>query len=316
MAAAFTRTGEATDVVQLTELPIPSPGPGEVLVKMVAASMHPADRMFIRGAYRNKPVFPQCAGLVGTGVVIQADSEAGISLGARVSFRYPGTWAEYCAVPAERLYEVPSSADIFAASQFALNPLTAWGVLDYANVAEGDWIAVNAAGSNVAAMIAGLAKARGIRVLKVHRTLPSDDALAVASGHGLAARLVDKTGGEPIAALLDSVGGGAVSEAVPALRPGATIVSYGLFDQEPAQVRNSDMIYRNLTWKGFGIDRWISAHADQRDAMIQALWTGLAQETVPAPVRATFPLSEVDLALRADNRGGTGKVLLRISEAC
>ena len=301
-AALFERAGEAEQVVQLQSLPIPEPGPGEVLVRLQAASLHPADRMFIAGAYRSKPVFPQRAGLVGAGVIVRSGATVDLSAGTRVAFRHPGAWSEYAVVPAARLFVVPDGADAEAAGQFALNPLTAWGLLETAGVSSGDWLALNAAASNVALMVRGLAQARGVRVLEVPRFEDGDAEFAQ--------RLLAATGGTPIAALLDAVGGPALAAVLPALRQGATIVSYGLLDPGPVPVRNADLIYRNLTWTGFGIDHWLAQHAGEREAVTRALWDAIASGALPLPVRARFALAELDAALRADAAGGAGKVLL------
>ena len=139
-AALFERAGEAEQVIQLRSIPIPDPGPGEVLVRLQAASLHPADRMFIAGAYRSKPVFPQRAGLVGAGVIVRTGATVELPMGTRVAFRHPGAWAEYAVVPAPRLFVVPDAADAEAAGQFALNPITAWGLLETAGVVAGDWL--------------------------------------------------------------------------------------------------------------------------------------------------------------------------------
>ena len=190
-AALFERAGEAEQVVQLRSVPIPEPGRGEVLVRLQAASLHPADRMFIAGAYRSKPVFPQRAGLVGAGVIVRSGATVDLSAGTRVAFRHPGAWSEYAVVPAARLFVVPDGADAEAAGQFALNPLTAWGLLETAGVSSGDWLAVNAAASNVALMVRGLAQARGVRVLEVPRFEDGDAEFAQ--------RLLAASGGTPIA---------------------------------------------------------------------------------------------------------------------
>lgn len=309
VAALFERTGEAEQVVELREVPVPVPGPGEVLVRVQAASLQPADRMFIGGAYRHRPVFPQPAGLVGAGVVARCGAQVDLVPGTPVAFRHPGAWGEFCVVPAERLFRIPDDVEMEDASQFALNPLTAWALLDAANVGPGDWLAVNAAGSNVAAMVRALACARGVHMA----TIPHPSQAGVDGRIApMAQALLAASGGEPLAALLDAVGGPQLLEALPALRQGAVIVSYGMLGQAPVPVRNEDLIFRNLTWIGFGVDHWLARHASQRDAMLRELWGAIRGRTLPLPVRARFPLGRLHEALRADAAGGVGKVLLTL----
>lgn len=310
VAALFERTGEAEQVVQLRELPIPVPGPGEVLVQVQAASLQPADRMFIGGAYRHRPLFPQRAGLVGAGIVTQCGDGVGLEPGTPVAFRHPGAWGEFCVVPAARLFLVPEGVGMADASQFALNPVTAWALLDTACVGSGDWLAVNAARSNVATMVRALAGARGVHVADI----PGQRAAGADGGHAtISEALLTATGGESIAAVLDAVGGPQMLEVLPTLRQGALIVSYGLLEQAPAPVRNADLIYKNLTWIGFGIDHWLARHAAKRDAMLRELWEAIVTQALPLPVRARFPLVRLHEALRAEAAGGVGKVLLMLA---
>ncbi|MCP5282463.1 MAG: hypothetical protein H6930_12860 [Rhodoferax sp.] len=306
LAAVFDCAGDALQVVRLRTVPIPRPGPGEVLVRLQAASIHPADHLFIAGRYRSQPVFPQGAGLVGAGVIVQPGPSVGLAEGTRVAFRHPGAWAEYAIVPQTRLFAVPAAVGMAAASQFALNPITAWGLLQAAGVGPGDWLAVNAATSNVAGMVRGLAQSRGVQVLELPRQVAGDA--------GAVPRLLAATGGAPLAALLDAVGGPAVADMLPALRQGAVVVSYGMLDDHPAPVRTADLIYRNITWRGFGIDHWLAQHEDTRDAVAESVWNAIVAGHMPLPVRARFALEALPQALGADAAGGAGKVLLRFGE--
>jgi len=312
VAAQFRRCGNAAEVINFAKWPIPEPGPGEVLLRMQAASLHPADRMFIAGTYRIQPQFPQVAGLVGAGLVVQCGAGVDIPLGTLVAFRHPGAWAEFCSVPADRIFVVPSGIDEADASQFALNPVTAWALLDLVGVGRGDWLAVNAARSNVVDIVRSLAKPQGINVVDI------PNASTEASGHQigtLAQTLLSTTANQPIAALLDAVGGPQLKASLPALRQGGVVVSYGLLSADAALIHNADMIYRNLTWHGFGVDDWLSRNAHKRDAMQFELWNAIAGKTLRLPTRGRFALSELRDALQADATAGTGKVILTMGEA-
>ena len=164
LAAVFNHCGDAANVIEIRRLPVPQPAAGEVLLRVQAASMHPADRMFIAGTYRWRPVFPQRAGFVGAGVVVRCGEGVDVPVGTSVAFRHPGAWAEYCAVPVGKLFTVPPGIGFPDACQFALNPVTAWALLDVASVQRGDWLAVNATRSNVVQMARCLAREWGIHV--------------------------------------------------------------------------------------------------------------------------------------------------------
>jgi NADPH:quinone reductase-like Zn-dependent oxidoreductase len=315
-AAIFREPGDPARVLTVQEVASPEPAAGEVLVDVDASVIQPADLMFIRGNYRIRPTLPQVAGLEGTGIIVATGAGVAITLGTRVAFRHPGAWAERVVVPAERCYVVPDGVAIDTAAQFSLNPVTAWALLDELTIVPGDWIAVSAPRSALARLVAAIAERRGQRVLGLSRrgnqqalSFPTIDA---ADDH-LVSRILDRTRGDALAGFLDSVGGRLVSAALPALRTGATIVSYGVLDNEPIPVRNSDLIYRNLTWKGFGIDHWLATATDRRASMTNELWALIRERTIELPVASRHMLDHIQVALAAATTTSPGaKVVIRI----
>ena len=315
-AVTFNVGGKANEVLQVREIDVPAIGSTEVLVKMEARPLQPADFMFIGDRYRIKPQFPQVAGLEGTGVIKAAGSQSRFKPGQRVAFRHPGTWAEYACVPDEKLYLVPPDVKPESAAQFALNPVTAYGLLDELNVRAGDWIVINAAGSAVARMVASLAKRQGVNVIGIVRNPRNYDLpypVVAADTPGIAAAALEKTGNVQIAGLLDCIGGEAIKSIMPTLRQGGVIVSYGVLEQTPIQLTNADMIYKNLTWKGFGVDHWLSrTDAAKQVNMVINLWSAIQDKAAPLPldVKAQYPLEQVLAAVNAATTEGPGKVIL------
>jgi NADPH:quinone reductase-like Zn-dependent oxidoreductase len=314
-AAVFEHAGEPAHVLAVQDIPGPEPRSDEVIVHVDTSVVQPADSMFIRGRYRIQPSFPQVAGLEGTGIVVAAGAGSTIAAGTRVSFRQPGAWAERVAVPAARCYAVPEGIPVDAAAQFALNPVTAWALLDEARAEDGDWIASSAPRSAVARLVASIARQRGVHVLGLSRP-GREEALDYPvldpSGQDLSARIDALTGGSSLAGFLDSVGGAVLSAVLPALRPGATIVSYGVLDDAPIAVRNSDLVYRNLTWKGFGIDHWLATATHRREIMTSELWRLLRDGALDLPVSARYPLDDIRSAVAAASTSPPGAKVLVI----
>ncbi len=313
-AVVFDQPGEPEAVLALREVEPRAAGAGEVLVRVDARPIHPADLMFIRGRYRVKPARPQVAGLEGGGVVVASGSPQ-IPVGARVAFRSPGAWAALAVVPVDRLWLVPPGIDPEAAAQFSLNPITAWGLLDELRTAPGDWIAINAASSGVAGLVRALASARGLLVVNIVRNagkMPPGLPTVESDAPGLGDRVLSLTRGQPLAGLLDSIGGSAITSMLPALRPGATIVSYGVLGKDPATISNPEMVYRNLCWKGFGIDHWLATSAARILSMTEELWSAIRSGALALPVRARYPLEDFGRAVAdASSADRGGKVLIR-----
>lgn len=168
-AIIFDRAGEPEQVLRLGDVPVPEPRGGELLLKVGARPIHPADLSFIRGQYRVRPAFPQVAGLEGVGVVVDRGPTASFAPGTRVAFRWPGAWAEVTAVPEYRLIPVPDDVPDPVGCQFSLNPLTAWALLDEAEVKQGDWVLMTAGASTVSNLVAAVARARGIHTIGLVR---------------------------------------------------------------------------------------------------------------------------------------------------
>jgi NADPH:quinone reductase-like Zn-dependent oxidoreductase len=317
-ALVFDRAGEPGEVLHLVDLAVPSVVPGHALIRVSARPIHPADLSFVRGAYRLRPVFPQTAGLEGAGTVVEAGSGVNLAPGTRVAFRWPGTWAEFAVVPAHRLISVPDAIDDERASQLSLNPVTAWALLEGAQVVAGDTIAVTAATSTVAQLVQTLAHERGITTIGIARGEAAriaasypDGAFSAGDPH-LAATVLAARGERRVQALIDCVGGPIVAALLPILASGAQIIAYGVMDGRPAEVTNAALIYANLTWSGFGIDRWLENRTPATLATMHAqLGSLIAGGVLSLPVASRRALSAFAEALsEVAGQRSEGKVLL------
>jgi NADPH2:quinone reductase len=206
------------------------------------------------------------------------------------------------AVPVERTLLVPDDIAMEDAAQLPLNPITAWGLLDMAEAEPGDVIALSAPTSSVSRITRALAEARGVRVVEIGRNGATAAELE---------RLRALSAGVGLAALIDSVGGALVERLLPELRPGATIVTYGTLSPDPIQVHNGTLVYGNLTWKGFGIDRWLSGLTPaERALMLDALLSGIRSRTYQLPVSARVALRDFARGLVLARGATAAKVLL------
>lgn len=158
--------GEATDVLEVTELPLPEPGPGEVRVRTVLATIHNHDLWTIRGTYGYKPDLPAASGTEAVGVVdALGEGVTTLQVGQRVVAGSFGVWAEYFVAKAAGLVPVPDGISDETAAQLVAMPFSALSLLDYLDVSPGDWIvqntasplaAVDSVGGSSAADLAGL----------------------------------------------------------------------------------------------------------------------------------------------------------------
>jgi len=320
-AVTFTRVGDPVGVLEINEIPVPAPKPGEVRIRVGSSVIHPADFLFIRGVYRLKPRFPQAAGFDGVGTVETLG--AGVDehlLGRRVAFRAPGAWAEFVIAPLSRIHLVPDGISDEVACQFALNPFTAWGLLQEASVPSGGRLLLTAGRSNVACLAARLAERRGIRVLLIARSAAGYDVVDL---HGvgnarpstsLSEALISVGEDKGFDAIFDPVGGPGTLALIDVAAVGGVLITYGVLGDRPFEMNASAIVYKNLTWRGFGYDRFMSSLDE--DSLVrprEELWDLLKVDPDAVPIRAAYALEQVEHAVRASAAGGArGKILLRI----
>jgi NADPH:quinone reductase-like Zn-dependent oxidoreductase len=186
-------------------------------------------------------------------------------------------------------------------AQLPLNPVTAWGLLDMSNAKSGDWVGLTGPNSSVSHLVVSLAEMRGVRTLPIDSTTEA----------GLTDKVRSITEAKGLAALLDSVGGSLVERLFGAMQPGGIIVAYGTMSDEPISLRNATLIYSNLTWRGFGIDHWLSSITpESRAHMLEALHDAMRHKRLPLPVRARFELADFRRAVRSAQEAAPGKVFL------
>ncbi|MER8752254.1 zinc-binding dehydrogenase [Mesorhizobium sp. M1050] len=318
-AIVFDQAGAAEDVLRYREVPKPACGPRQVLLRVTARVIQPADRLFIAGKYGTKPVFPQVAGYDGAGIVKHVGAEVReIEIGCRVAFRSPGAWAEYAAVPVEQVHAVPIELSERLADemvcQFPLNPLTAWGMLDLATAVPGHRVLLTAARSAVAAVADHLASTRGMAVERLvregagYRLLDAENR-AIGLGASIAEALSKV---EPYHLVLDPVGGPDTLALIERIAPGGALFSYGVLDDRPVEVRASTLLYKSLRWQGFAISAW--QRNGGRETLAKATrecWALLAEHPGKLPIVARYGLEQFGAAIEhAAKSAGEGKIVL------
>jgi NADPH:quinone reductase len=173
-AAVFDRPGPAHEVLQVRDVPTPTPGHGEVLVRMIASPVNPSDVAFATGRYGLQPTYPATPGFEGVGVV---EASGGGLLGwylrgkrVVVVNSRTGNWAEYCVAAARQCFPVASDIPDKQAATFFVNPATAIAITRHVfRVPPGGWLLQTAAGSALGKMVIRLGSHYGFRTINVVR---------------------------------------------------------------------------------------------------------------------------------------------------
>jgi NADPH2:quinone reductase len=162
--------GEPRDVLRLAEVPDPVPGPGQVLVRVLAAAANFPDVLMCRGGYQVRPPLPYIPGIELCGEVVAAGPEVtGVAPGDRlVGGPTGGAFAELTLMNAATALPAPDGLDDAEAAAFFVTYQTGWfGLHRRARLAAGETLLVHAAAGGVGSGAVQLGKAAGARVIGV-----------------------------------------------------------------------------------------------------------------------------------------------------
>jgi NADPH:quinone reductase len=168
----LSRYGEPREVLELAEVPQPSPGPGQLLVRVLAAAANFPDALLCLGTYQVRPPLPFTPGVELCGEVVAAGQDVtGFAAGDRViggAVLPHGAFAEYALMDAAGALPAPPGLDDAEAAPFHITYQTGWfGLHRRARLAPGETLLVHAAAGGVGSGAVQLGKAAGARVIGV-----------------------------------------------------------------------------------------------------------------------------------------------------
>ncbi len=321
--AVYQAHGNPAEVLRVVEQPWPVPAPDEVVVRMSAAPLNPADINAIEGKYPVRPQLPATPGMEGAGVVEELGSSArGVSVGDQVILPHNfGTWREACAVKAEQLIVAPSDIAPVQAAMLKVNPITAWRMLhDFVPLARGDWFIQNAANSAAGRAAIQIAHELGYRSVNVVRRpelvaeLEAEGAdVVLVEGESLRAEVAERTAGAPIRLALNAVGGASALQLAKTLAPDGTMVTYGAMSLQPVKIPNGLLIFKNLKFTGFWVNKWYDrASSADRAATFAPLFQMAKRGLLRTQVERSYSLGEAKAAVHhAMQNKRSGKIVFQ-----
>lgn len=322
-AIRFHELGEP-EVLKLEELPTPTPGAGEVLVRVRAAGMNFADTRFRRGEYFTKAVFPQIPGMEAAGDVVALGAGAeGVQEGDRVMvLGGTGAYAEYLTCKPYNLYPMPEALDYAEAASLPVQGLTAQHVLAlFGRLQRGERVLVHAAAGGVGVLAVQLAKRMGASMviatagspekLELAKTLGADVVINYRTEDVLKA-VRHATGGEGVDVLLEMIGGTDHLKAnLRSMAPFGRMIVYGAAGGDThGTVEPISLMLKNQSILGY----YLTPILRQRELCAPVL-EELAQDVVTGRLKVLigkrYPLAEAVEAHRAMERRDTvGKLVL------
>jgi putative PIG3 family NAD(P)H quinone oxidoreductase len=323
-AVAITKPG-GPEVLQLTQLATPRPGPGQALVKVAAAGVNRPDVAQRQGVYPPPPGHSPLPGLEIAGEVVEVGPETtrwkpGDKVCALVN---GGGYAEYCIAEETSALPVPAGFDLVRAAALPETFFTVWNnVFDRGRLAAGEWLMVHGGSSGIGTTAIQLAKALGAHVLatagsdekcKACLDLGADKAVNYKTEDFVAAAKA-ATGGKGIDVTLDMVGGEYTEKNIVAAAEDGRIVQIATLGGAEAKLNLARLMTKRVTLTGSTLrPRSREVKAGFARAIEQKVWPLLAAGRIKVVLDSTFPLAHAaDAHRRLESSQHIGKIVLTV----
>jgi NADPH:quinone reductase len=234
-AIQITQTG-GPEVLTMAELPVPVPGPGQVLIKVAAIGVNFIEIYFREGRY--KAPLPLVPGSEASGVVEQlGPGVEGFTVGDHVATTGAlGSYAEYALVPSALLVKVPAALDLNKAAAVILQGMTAhYLAISAWSLEPGETALIHAGAGGTGLLLTQIARARGARIITTVSTEEKAALSREAGAHEVIlytesdfeAEAKKLTGGKGVDVVYDSVGKTTFEKSLNCLRPRGAVVLFG-----------------------------------------------------------------------------------------
>jgi NADPH:quinone reductase-like Zn-dependent oxidoreductase len=326
-AAWFERFGTASDMLQVGELDTPSPGPGEVLVRLSCSGINPSDVKKRAGSFPNLLdeglVVPNSDGAgtieaVGTSVPESRIGERVWVYQAQFARRF-GTAADYVAIDASRAPQLADTASFEVGACLGIPVMTAHRVVFADGDVSGQTILVTGGAGRVGHYAIQWASQAGASVVATASNAADEEACISAGAAAVVnhrdqnwgAQVMDATNGELVDRVVDVEFGANLPTVLDIIRVGGVIATYSSTQNPEPKLPFLQMMYKDLT------TRMVIVYAmpeSAKQAAISDIGKALGKETLQHRIAHTLPLSDIvrgnELIETGDRRGA---VILEIA---
>lgn len=336
MKAALVREFK-DEPIEIVELPVPEPEPGEMLVKVDTAGVVLGETLIARGLYQVRPHLPFVPGAEFSGTVVEVGRDVkGYAVGdrvavngfigdSRVTRRVVGSLAEYRAVPPENAVKLPDGISLERAALFRSNNETSYFGLYKGQLKPGETLLVLGASGGTGFAAVTIGKLMGARVIASCSTEEKRN-IALAGGADVAIdslaedwreQVEELTGGKGLDVVYDPVGGSQTERAFRALGWDGRLVVIGFACGEIANIPANLPLLKGASLVGGNLLQGTKFEPDvvfeQRRQLMQ--WFAEGKIDVP-PITRRYSLEEVQHAYLEIARGKTaGRIVVKMPGA-
>jgi NADPH:quinone reductase-like Zn-dependent oxidoreductase len=312
--------------IAVEEVPVPRPGPGQVLVRIAAAPVNPADLMFMRGLYGFKKTLPTTPGFEGGGTVVAGGKgllprlllHRRVACAAAEPNINGGTWAQYLLTSAHRCIPLRREVNTEQGATMLINPLTAWALLEQARRSRQRAVVQTAAAGALGRMIVRLAHRFSLATINIVRRPEQEDLLRrLGARHvlnenapefGAALKDLCRTLGAGLA--FDAVAGDLSARVLRALPQGGRLLVYGALSLKPPRLDPALLIFEGKRVEGFWLSSWLRSKNTLSLLRLAAKVQKLLAADLSTKIQARLPLTKLPHALQDyQNHMTDGKIL-------
>jgi NADPH2:quinone reductase len=323
----FHQTG-GPEVLQIEDVDIGAPGPGELRIRVRALGLNRAESMFRSGMYLEDPKFPAKLGYEAAGTVDAIGAGVtGFAIGDKVStipgfsMNQYGVYGEQAIVPASAAVKHPANLSWEQAAAIWMQYMTAYGaLLDVAPITAGDAVLITAASSSVGLAAIQIANAAGAVSIATTRTNAKRDALlGLGAQHVVATEeqdLVEEvkriTNGKGARITFDPVAGAGVETLAQAAAQNGIIILYGALAPSATPFPLFEALRKGLTLRAYTLFEIVSDPARMAKGK-QYVLDGLASGKLKPAIAKTFPFDKIVEAHRyMESNEQIGKIVVTV----
>ena len=318
MKAARVNAFGDVDQLEIVEMPDPSPGEGEIIVRVEACGLNYADVMQRQGLYPGGPKPPYIAGLEAAGVVeSHGPGNDNPPVGSRVVALGSGAHAELVRANSRACIPLPETMSFLEGAAFPVQYLTAYHTLvTLAHAAAGETVLIHAAAGGVGTAAVQIAKLLGLRVVATASTnekrekvidLGADVAVGYDEFEAAARELTNGRGPD---ICLESIGGDVFGRSLAIMPALSRLVVFGAASKATQPIDTLKLFFRSQAVLGFHLNA-IIGRPDLMVSSLTALLGWIATGKLKIQIGHTFPLPEIRKAHELiASRQSYGKIVL------
>lgn len=312
--------------LEVSDIPVPRPEKGQLLIKVSAAAVNFADMLVMEGTYQEKLSLPFTPGAELTGIVEEtADDVTGFTTGAHVICQVPsGAFAEFAIVDADIAIKIPAQMDANDAAGFYISYGTAYcGLVHRGRFREGETVLVTGAAGGVGRATVDLAVALGANVIAIangdesrRNDLRNMGATAVfnADLSTMRSNVMKATQGKGVDIVMDVVGGDVTREAMRCLGFEGRLILIGFAAGNAASLPANLLLVKNIDVSGFYWGPYQKRFPEETRQSFAAMLRLYDDGQLHPQPGLTFPLEKINDAYVALNeRKHSGKIVLEVS---